>query len=71
MLLAVQAETDNDKEIDLADEETAAVYKGGRISSARDKANVQCVCHCNRSRGRTSLAVPSARAQCRCCGWLI
>ena len=46
MLLADQADAENDEEIEQADEETAAVYKG-RISAARDKAKAQCVCHCS------------------------
>ncbi len=71
MLLADQANA----EIEHDDEETVAVYKG-RISAAREKANVQCNCRCERRRSRwqkASKAQGNARAQCRCCngGWLI
>ncbi len=73
MLLANQIDTENDDEIEQADEETAAVYKG-RISAARDKANVQCVCRCNRTRQswpswqKASKAQSIGRTQCgRCC----
>ncbi len=75
MLLAGQENAENaenDKEIELAIEETPAVYKG-RISSAREKANVQCDCRCSRGRWqKASKAQRNARAQCKCCGgWLI
>ena len=67
MLLSSQSDADNDEE---ADEETAIVYKG-RISAAREKANVQCVCACGRWK-KASAAKRNARAQCRCCGsWKI
>ncbi len=70
MLLADQSNAENDEKIELADEETAVIYKG-RISSARDKANVQCECHCGGWQ-KASKAQGNARAQCRCCGgWLI
>ncbi len=74
MLLADQRDTE---ELEQANEETAAVYKG-RLSAARDKANVQCVCHCisKWKWKKASKAQGNARAQCfGCCsgsgGWLI
>ena len=68
MLLTDQAGAGNGEEIVQANEESAAVYKG-RISTARDKANVQCNCHCHWK--KASKARGNARSQCHCCIWNI
>ncbi len=73
ILLADQANAENDEEIEHADEEAAAVYRGGRINSARDKANSaqSCTCHCH---GPTTITrrrrwqKANAKSQCdNCC----
>ena len=69
MLLANQEDAENDEEIEQANEESAAVYKG-RISAAREKANVQCNCNCGN--WKKAGVQRNARTQCKsCCSWNI